>query len=333
MKGRRTAFLPVRLTRTVVATVTIALVALGAVPFALASAPVAGAATPTACSGASPGSTTLSLKVNGFTRTVIVHVPRRSTGTTPLALVLNMHGSGSTAPEQEGFTKMNTAANHDGFIVAYPQALIPDGTGFDWNIPGVPLIGGGAVPKGSANDVKFLTSLVAILESKYCVNPKDVYATGFSGGARMASQLACDDSALFAAVAPVSGLRRATPCPTTRAVPVISFHGSADPVDPFDGHGQKYWTYSVTTAAEDWSTQDHCKRVAQFAPVSGVKLTTYGACSNGAQVDLYEIVGEGHEWPGGPALPSSLTGLLGPQSSLVSANGLMWVFFRAHHLP
>jgi polyhydroxybutyrate depolymerase len=310
-----------------------AMVALGVVPFSLAGAPTAAAATSSGCSTASPGSTTLSLKVNGFTRTVIVHVPRRSTGTTPLALVLNMHGSGSTALEQEGFTKMNTAANHDGFIVAYPQALIPDGIGFDWNIPGVPLIGGGPVPKGSANDVKFLTSLVAIMESKYCINPKEVYATGFSGGARMASQLACDDSGLFAAVAPVSGLRRATPCPTTRAVPVISFHGSADPVDPFDGHGQKYWTYSVTTAAKAWSTQDHCTSVAHSAPVSGVKLTTYTACSNGAQVELYEIVGEGHEWPGGPTLPSSLTGLLGPQSSLVSANGLMWVFFQAHPLP
>jgi polyhydroxybutyrate depolymerase len=269
--------------------------------------------------------------VNGFTRTVIVHVPKRSTGTTPLALVLNLHGSGSTALAQEKFTQMNVAANKDGFIVAYPQALIPDGVGFDWNIPGVPLIGGGAVPPKSANDVKFLTALVGLLESKYCVNPEEVYATGFSGGARMTSQLACDDSGLFAAVAPVSGLRRPKPCPTTRAVPVISFHGSADPVDPFAGHGQKYWTYSVATAAKDWSTQDHCASVAHSGPV-GVKLTTYYTCSNGAEIELYEIVGEGHEWPGGPTLPPSFTAVLGPQSNLVNANALIWAFFRAHPL-
>ena len=99
-------------------------------------------ATSAGCSTTSPGSTTLSLKVNGFTRTVIVHVPKDSTGTTPLALVFNLHGSGSTALDQEGFTKMDKTSNQDGFIVAYPQALLPDGTGFDWNIPGVPLIGG-----------------------------------------------------------------------------------------------------------------------------------------------------------------------------------------------
>jgi polyhydroxybutyrate depolymerase len=333
VKAQSVNYRPGRFVKGFIAAMTITLVALGAVPFSVATPTVAGAATSTGCTATSPGSTTLSLKVNGFTRTVIVHVPKRSNGTTPLALVLNLHGSGSTALEQEGFTKMNVSANENDFIVAYPQALIPDGTGFDWNLPGVPLIGGGAVPPKSANDVKFLTSLVGILESKYCVNPKEVYSTGFSGGARMTSQLACDDSRIFAAVAPVSGLRRPTPCPTSRAVPVISFHGSVDPVDPFSGHGQKYWTYSVSTAAKDWSAQDHCTSVAHSSPVNGVKLTTYSTCSSGAVVDLYEIIGEGHEWPGGPTLPSSLTLLLGPQSSLVNANSLMWAFFQAHPLP
>ena len=243
-----------------VAFATLSLIALGAFPLSVGIPTAAAAPTSASCSTTSPGSTTLSLKVNGFTRTVIVHVPKDSTGTAPLALVLNLHGSGSTALDQEGFTKMDKTSNQDGFIVAYPQALLPDGTGFDWNIPGVPLIGGHPVPAKSANDVKFLTSLVGIMESKYCVNPKEVYSTGFSGGARMTSQLACDDSGIFAAVAPVSGLRRPTPCPTTRAVPVISFHGGADPVDPFDGHGQEYWTYSVTTAAKDWSSQDSAPR-------------------------------------------------------------------------
>jgi polyhydroxybutyrate depolymerase len=311
----------------------IALLSLLAVPFGPGTSSLAAAATTNGCAATSPGTTTLALEVNGFARTVIVHVPKGYTNTTPLALVLNLHGSGSTAVDQEKFTKMDAYSSEDDFIVAYPQALIPDGLGFDWNVPGASLVGGRPVPAKSANDLKFLTSLVGILESKYCVNHKEVYSTGFSGGARMTSQLACDDSGLFAAVAPVSGLRRPKPCPTTRAVPVISFHGSADPVDPFAGHGQKYWTYSVTTAAKDWSSQDHCTTTAHSTPVTGVKLTSYSGCASGAQVELYEVMGEGHEWPGGPTLPSSLTALLGPQSSLVNANTLMWAFFQAHPLP
>ena len=298
---------------------------------ALSSDP-SSAATTTGCS--SPGSSaTLSLKVNGFSRTVIVHLPKGSSDTTPLALVLNLHGSGTTAIDQMLFTDMNKTSNHDDFIVAYPQGLITDGTGFDWNIPGVPLIGGRAVPKGSADDVSFLTKLVGILETRYCVNRDEVYVTGFSGGAREASQLACDDSGIFAAVAPVSGLRRPDPCPTTRAVPIISFHGSADPVDPFKGDGQAYWTYSVPSAELKWAKQDDCSTTPSSTIVAkNVQLTTYTKCANGASVELYEVIGEGHEWPGGPVLPAALTSVLGPQSQAISANNLMWAFFEAHPL-
>ncbi|HEY1762665.1 MAG TPA: PHB depolymerase family esterase [Acidimicrobiales bacterium] len=278
-------------------------------------------------------SATLTPDVDGHDRTVIVHVPRHSSDSTPHALVLNLHGSGSTALEQEEFTNMNVASNRDGFIVAYPQGLIPDGTGYDWNIPGVPLIGGRPVPKNSANDVTFLTLLVGVLEQRYCINSHEVYATGFSGGAREVSQLACDESEVFAAVAPVSGLRRPSPCPATRAVPVIAFHGSADPVDPFAGHGQPYWTYSVPTAAKYWAQQDHCSaRASMTTRATGTTLTTYAKCADGATVQLYELRGEGHEWPGGPKMPAALTALLGPQSDVVSANALMWAFFRAHPL-
>jgi polyhydroxybutyrate depolymerase len=285
----------------------------------------------TGCAISPPRNATLSVTVNGFKRTILVHRPKGEYAT-PLPLVLNLHGSGSTALEQEEFTGMNKTANADNLIVAYPQALIPDGSGFDWNVPGVPLVGGRAVPSGAANDVSFLTSLVGILEAKYCIDQQRVYATGFSGGAREVSELACVDSKIFAAVAPVSGLRRPTPCPSARAMPVISFHGSADPIDPFAGHGQKYWTYSVTKAAKYWSSQDKCTKETSSASIKDVTLTVYDSCAGGAKVELYEIAGEGHEWPGGPTLPSAFTSLLGPQSNAVSADSVIWSFFSSYQL-
>jgi len=299
----------------------------------LARASAASSTSP-GCGTSSPGTTTLTLSVNGFSRIVFVHIPFDSTNATPLALVLNLHGSGATASDQAEFSEMDLASDTDHFIVAYPQGLIADGSGFDWNVPGVTLTGGRTVPAGAASDVSFLTKLVGILEGKYCVNKKEVYATGFSGGARMVSQLACDDSKIFAAVAPVSGLRRPTPCPTSRAVPIIAFHGSDDHVDPFAGHGEAYWTYSVSTAAKDWAKQDKCStKGATSTPESSVKLTSYGHCKGGAAVVLYEVLGEGHEWPGGPTLPASLVSELGPQSNAINANAVMWAFFEAHPLP
>jgi polyhydroxybutyrate depolymerase len=280
---------------------------------------------------ASPGTVTLTPTIDAHVRTVLVHVPAGYTGRTHTPLVLNLHGSGSTPSQQERFSGMDATADTAGFIVAYPQGGIPSGSGYDWNIPNEPLLGGSPVPAGSPDDVSFLVKLVSVLEQRYCVDAKRVFATGFSGGARMASQLGCDASTTFAAIAPVSGLRLPAPCSGKRAVPVISFHGTADPVDPYIGHGQKYWTYSVPAAAQKWAKHDGCSaHAAQSTPAATVTLTTYSSCRSGAAVDLYTISGEGHEWPGGPHLPLRITALLGPQSNAVKGDALIWQFFRRH---
>jgi len=283
--------------------------------------------------GSAAQSQSLSLRSGGRARTAIVHVPSGYTGKTSVPLVLNLHGSGSTAEQQERFTGMDATADASRFIVAYPQARIPDGAGFDWNVPGVPLVGGRAVPAGAADDVAFLKALVVQLEQRYCIDARRVYATGFSGGARMASQLACDAPSVFAAVAPVSGLRYPSPCPTTRSLPVLSFHGTADPVDPYGGHGQAYWTYSVLRAEADWARHDGCASEPSVShPASSVTLTAFGRCRDGSRVELYTIGGEGHEWPGGPKLPRIDVALLGPQSDAIDADRLIWTFFRARQL-
>ena len=310
--------------------------ALSVTPLASAGpSPALAAATSSSGCGTtvSTGSTKLTLTIGGHVRTVIVHVPPRYSKSSPVALVLNLHGSGSNALDEDLFAGMNYTSDADGFLVAYPQGLITLGTGFSWNIPGVALFGGAKVPAGSANDVKFLTSLVTTLESSYCVNPHEVFAAGFSDGARMVSQLACDASKVFAAVAPVSGLRHPTPCPTSRPVPIISFHGTADTVDPYNGHGQAYWTYSVPTAAKDWARQDRCSTKPTLAKGTDFLITSYGHCAKGSAVELYTITGEGHEWPGGPTMPASITSALGPQSNAVNADAVMWAFFQAHPLP
>ncbi|MGO8873724.1 MAG: alpha/beta hydrolase family esterase [Acidimicrobiales bacterium] len=271
--------------------------------------------------------------VAGKQRTVIVHVPTGYRPSAPVPLVLNMHGSQSTAAQQEALTGMDATADADRFIVAYPQADIPAGAGYEWNVPGQPLFGGAPVPADAPDDVSFLEQLVTSLGQTYCIDQNRIDATGFSGGARMASQLGCDASTTFAAVAPVSGLRLPSPCPSTRPVPVISFHGTADPVDPYLGDGQKCWTYSVPVAAQRWAAHNGCSaNPARSQPEAEVTLTAYSGCSGGADVELYSIVGEGHEWPGGPTLPRTVTRLLGPQTDAISANSVMWAFFTDHPL-
>lgn len=50
-----------------------------------------------------------------------------------------------------------------------------------------------------------------------------------------------------------------------------------------------------------------------------------------ADVVLYTIKGEGHQWPGGK--PIVATWLVGPYSRSIDATRQMWAFFREHRLP
>jgi polyhydroxybutyrate depolymerase len=277
-----------------------------------------------------PGTETITPTIGGRQRSAIVHLPTAYVPRNPIPLVVNMHGSESTPLQQEELSGMDTASDADTFIVVYPQGGIPAGNGFEWNVPNEPLLGGAAVPA----NVAFIQQLVTTLEQRYCIDEHRVFATGFSGGARMASQLGCNAASMFAAVAPVSGLRLPRPCKSTRPVPVVAFHGTADPVDPYLGRGQKYWTYSVPVAAKRWGNHNRCSATPTTSqPATGVLLTTYAPCSDGSVVELYSIIGEGHEWPGGPTLPNSITKALGPQTTAISANAIMWSFFMAHPLP
>lgn len=325
---RRPRSLPVRAVAALCGVAAVSTVAVGGAARVVPASRPAGSA---GCGTAAPaGSSTKHYEVQGHARLAIVHVPTGYTGKVPVALVLNLHGSQSTAAQQELFSGMDAVSDEDGFVLAYPQADIPEAGGFDWNVPDEPLVGGSYPPKGSANDDVFLATLVADLEARYCVNPLRVFATGMSGGARMASQLGCDESGVFAAIAPVAGLRFPSHCTATRAVPVIAFHGSADPIDPYAGNGMAYWTYSVPVAASRWATHDGCATRPKVVDAKGFTLTVYSGCASNASVRLYEVAGEGHEWPGGPVMPKSITRVLGPQSWAVSANTAMWAFFEAH---
>jgi polyhydroxybutyrate depolymerase len=274
----------------------------------------------------------LVISVGGRDRTILVHLPPNADG--PVPLVINLHGSRFTAGQQETFSGMDATADSYGFIVAYPQAAIPSGHGFEWHVPGQPLFGGRAAPPDAPDDVRFIAAAVTAITRRASVDPKRVFVTGFSGGARMASQVACDLSETFAAAAPVGGLRFPTPCGARRAVSVVAFHGPADPVNPFEGGNAPTWTYGVREAAEQWAAHDGCAGpILESTPGPAVHRTRYTGCRDAAAVDLYAIDEAGHEWPGGPPMPDTVTTPLGAQTNAVDANAVLWAFFADHPLP
>ena len=91
------------------------------------------------------------------------------------------------------------------------------------------------VTSPGSSDQRFLIALIGHVASTICVDSHRVYVAGYSNGAFMASALACTDASKIAAVATVAGIEAPTGCHPARRVPVIAFHGTADPFVPYKG--------------------------------------------------------------------------------------------------
>ncbi|NHC12385.1 extracellular catalytic domain type 1 short-chain-length polyhydroxyalkanoate depolymerase [Motilibacter deserti] len=286
------------------------------------------------------GRSVVQLQSGGVERSAVVHVPSAYDGKRRLALVLTLHGSNSNPVEQLARSRMEQASERHGFIAVAPQGGIASGANWSWNIPHVT-----AGPAGAPDDERYLTDLITTLTATLCVDPKQVYASGYSGGGRMISQYACDGPGLLAAIAPVAGLRAGRPvasgsglapdpatCRPDRPVPVITFAGTADPVNPFAGGGAAYWGYGIPAAQQRWAELNACKRGPATSQVTAsVTRAVFSSCRKNAQAHLYVVAGGGHTWPGGD--PAAFPAGLGTVTQEIDANDLMWAFFRNPQSP
>jgi polyhydroxybutyrate depolymerase len=265
-----------------------------------------------------------------------VHVPSTGEDARALPLVLDLHGSNSTPTEELMRTRLDQTAQREGFIVAAPQGAIRAPAGFVWNVPFT-----GTDVAGAPDDVAFLQDLIGTLVDGGCVDGSRVYAAGYSGGGRMVSQFACEHPELVAAIAPVAGLRAGAPltvgnavpdpatCLPSRGVRVITFNGTADPVNPFGGGGAPYWGYGALPASQRWAEINGCHTTKETRVSPSVSLVTHRGCPQNAVVQQYVVNGGGHTWPGGNAAAFPGAGVTTQE---ISANDLMWSFFEQGRL-
>lgn len=245
------------------------------------------------------------LTSGGRERTYRLFVPPGYDGHTPLPLVLDLHGSGGTAAGQAGTSRFETLAAREGVIVASLQ-----GEGSRWNVP---------VTAERADDVAYVADVIDHVAAHVCTDQKRVYATGFSGGARMSSLLACRLNNRIAAIAPMAGLRWPGPC-EGRAIPVLTLHGLADPQNTYDGHAAgrgAEWLESVPEALAGWARHNGCDAEPVFEdPPGPLSTMRYEGCDAAAEVRLIRIDGLVHTWA----------------REEVDATAVMWEFFRSHTL-
>jgi polyhydroxybutyrate depolymerase len=267
---------------------------------------------------------------SGVNRNYLLHVPPGYTHTRPVPLVLNIHAYSSDATYQETSSNMDATADTNGFVVAYPNS----DTG-SWNAGACC----GESRDANNDDVQFFRNVVADIESKICVDPSRIYATGMSNGGFTSHYVGCNASDLFAAIAPVSGMLGIAneDCKPKRPVPVYYVHGDADPVVPFNGGS---WLLgpdlmSADQAVAGWVARNHCKDAKPDVTktVGNTTCSTYHECDQGVEVTFCVVSDGGHCWPGMQPPCEWFSGLV-PGGTIPDLKGSeeIWKFFNKYSL-
>ena len=238
------------------------------------------------------------IEENGAGREYILYPSTLESSDTPLALVINFHGYGDCAnayAEDIGnFYGLNNLADDEGFLIAYPQAMIREKGDPYWEP-------GDVGPDIAVNDVMFAQRLVSDVATKLQVEIEKTFAVGFSNGGMMAYDLACTAADLFDSVAIMSGVRLDGECDESISKSVLHFHGSDDSVIPLDGSGD---FPSVYSSIDFWVEQNQIPEGSEISSVlngGDVTLERHVGGREGTEVNLYVINTEfdkpaGHSW-------------------------------------
>jgi|HubBroStandDraft_1064217.scaffolds.fasta_scaffold22140_3 polyhydroxybutyrate depolymerase len=231
-------------------------------------------------------------------------------------VVLSLHGTRSGADRQARLSGMaRLASGAGGAVVAFPQAVMPIGSGYEWDHDG---------------DLPFLSQLAEQLIGRYQPPAGRVCMTGMSGGARMSCYFAASRADLTAGVGAVAGLRASGQHPPTRAVPILAFHGTADRINPYAGGSTPRWDESVADSARRWAKANHLAPEPEVVAVSStLTRTTYGREGEPGEVTLWISSGAGHTWPGSH-VGLFLRLFLGRTSQELDATEKIWAFGQQH---
>jgi polyhydroxybutyrate depolymerase len=240
----------------------------------------------------SSGDLNRSVTVGTTSRTYVLHVPAAYRGSDPVPLVVDFHGLGSSGSGELSGSTYKTLIDSEGVISAYPDGVQgPSGTA--WNM------GSCCVP--GVDDVAFAKALVQDVETVACIDPKRVYAIGFSIGGGMAHYIGCHAADVFAAVSPAAadllGENEAQ-CAPARPLTVFFFRGTNDSAVPYDGgsmtsSGMTLTFLGAKATFERWAELDECTGTPSAADSNG--CSTYSTCGAGVEVTLCTKQGGGHE--------------------------------------
>jgi len=234
-----------------------------------------------------PGDSMQTVSVAGVSRSYLLHVPAAYDGSKPVPLVVDFHpltAMAQAAAQERASSLYPAEIDPEGAVMAFPLGLAgPSGPAWD--------VGPCCVM--NVDDVAFARALVVQVSGTACVDPKRVYAVGFSMGGGMAYYVACHAADVFAAVAPAAFdllQENAGDCLPSRPITVISFRGGADTFIPYDGGysavvpGMPVNFLGAQATFQKWADLDQCAGPPSAPDSNG--CSTYSSCAAGVEVVL-----------------------------------------------
>jgi polyhydroxybutyrate depolymerase len=272
--------------------------------------------------------------VGSLRRNYLLHVPEDLPAGKPAPLVLVFHGGGGHDWNMPGFTRFDDLADHQGFVVAYPDAVNKH-----WNASG---------NASTADDVGFTRALIDDVARTHSIDLHRVYAAGISNGGFFSNRLACDLGDKIAAIASVAATMPeplAVACKPSRAISVMYIHGTDDPLVPINGgkigfqSGRGYGEcISLADAATFWRKNDRIQSAPTATDLpdrasdgTHVHREIWSGGANDTEIVVYTIQGGGHTWPGGPQYLPKL--IVGKASQNLNGTRTIWEFFETQVLP
>lgn len=172
------------------------------------------------------------VQVGGMTRSFVAFVPKDLPKNAPLLLAF--HGTGMTGELMRAYTgyEFDQLADSQKFAVVYP-----DGYGRHWN----DCRKDAKYPARTENidDVGFVRAIIDKYRESNDIDPKRIFAMGYSNGGHMTYRLAASLPGRIKAISPVAANFPGPDnnvCPAIKApMPMLMVTGTKDPLDPYNG--------------------------------------------------------------------------------------------------
>ena len=280
--------------------------------------------------------------VDDSDRWYLLTTPLAHDGETPVPLVLDFHGLSEGAVVHSQMSAMAPFAEDNDFAVIMPEGM---GTPVRWEI--------GLTPDENP-DLQYTIDLLDQVENQLCIDTSRIYSTGLSNGAFFSSVLGCSLSDRIAAIAPIAGVLFPESCTPERAVPMLGFHGTADPILFYNGgvgtrlsevltNGPGAETTEAELPEVDINGEGYPANVRAWADANGCEPDPTGEeltdtvlrqtwdCPAEGTVEFLVLDGGGHSWPGSE-FSKAIEDIVGPTDDL-DANAELWAFFQRFRLP